>query len=220
MIKESTMRFLQDLAENNNKPWFDENRLRYDDAKEDVIRQVNDIIKMLSAVDSGYEVLTARDCLFRINRDVRFSNDKRPYKTNIGAYINKGGKKSGTPGYYLHIEPGKSFAAAGVWMPEKDALASIRQEIDYNFPAFKKILATASFKSTFPEGFSSNEKLQRPPKNYDESNPAIEYIKQKSFVVTTPLTDKELTSATFNKKIEKIFKAAAPLNAFLEPAFH
>ncbi len=126
--------------------------------------------------------------MFRINRDVRFSKDKSPYKNNMAGYFNVDGKKGNGAGYYLHIEPGKSFAAGGIWMPEPKDLIKIRQEIDYSFDDWKKIITNTSFKKTFTEGIKG-EALVRPPKGYDEDNPAIQFIKQKSFIVTKSFTD-------------------------------
>ncbi|MBS1511157.1 MAG: DUF2461 domain-containing protein [Bacteroidetes bacterium] len=214
MIQSSTLQFLKDLRKNNNKSWFDANRKRYDQAKEDFISQVEKIIAGIGQFDTPVAALKAKDCMFRINRDVRFSKDKSPYKVNIAAYFNRNGKKAAGAGYYMHIEPGNSFVGGGIWMPEPKELGQIRQEIDYNFDAWKKIMNNAAFKKAFPKSVEG-EALTRPPKGYDDSNPAIEYIKKKSFVVMHQFTDKEVLDKAFIKNVLQVFKAMKPLVDFI-----
>ena len=117
MLQSSTVRFLKDLSKNNNKPWFDANRKQYENAKTDFAGFIQTIIDKHGKKDESIAHLKAKDCMFRINRDVRFSKDKSPYKTNMGAYINRGGKKSVFAGYYFHCEPGQCFVGGGLWMP-------------------------------------------------------------------------------------------------------
>lgn len=218
MISKLTLQFLDDLNKHNVKEWFDENRKRYEAAKDDVSSSVEKLIKSIGAFDEDIAVLQVKDCTFRINRDIRFAKDKTPYKTNMAAYFSRGGKKSDAAGYYVHIEPGKAFAAAGCWWPEAKQLAQIRQEIDYNFDDFKKIISNKKFKQVFTEGIDKKDTLQRAPKSYEEENPAIEFIKLKSFVVYRKLTDAELMSKDFVKTISGIFSAAKPLVDFLNTA--
>jgi uncharacterized protein (TIGR02453 family) len=218
MIQKSTLQFLDDLSKHNVKEWFDENRKRYETVKEDIYSSVEKLIAAIGTFDEDIAVLQLKDCTFRINRDIRFAKDKTPYKTNISAYFSRGGKKSDAAGYYVHMEPGKAFAAAGCWWPEPKRLAQIRQEIDYNFDDFKKIIASKKFKQAFAEGIDRKDSLQRAPKNYEEENPAIEFIKLKSFVVYRKLTDTELMSKDFVKTIAGIFQAAKPLVDFLNTA--
>jgi uncharacterized protein (TIGR02453 family) len=132
MLEPQTLKFLADLGRNNNKPWFDEHRAQYEAARIDFQNFITLLIADLQRTDPGIGGLTARDCLFRINRDVRFSNDKSPYKPNMGASIKSGGRKSPFAGYYFHLEPGKSFVGGGLWMPDAEALKKVRQEIYYN----------------------------------------------------------------------------------------
>lgn len=214
----ATLRFLAGLNKNNNKPWFDAHRNQYESAKEDLSLLVSNMIKSIALFDAPIGNLVAKECVFRINRDVRFSKDKSPYKNNLAAYFNKGGKKSNGAGYYLHIEPGKSFAAGGIWMPEPAVLSAIRQEIDYHFADWKKIITAPIFKKLFKQGINTNNALKRPPKGYDESNPAIDFIKMKSFVVTCPITDQELQDKNFIREITKIFRAVKPLIDFINQA--
>ena len=133
MLQPATLTFLKGLKKNNNKPWFDANRKKYEASKADFISFVDNTISAITKFDPAVSSLKAKDCIFRINRDIRFSKDKSPYKSNMGAYINPGGKKINTPGYYFHCEPGQSFAAGGLYIPEPGVLAKIRQEIDYSF---------------------------------------------------------------------------------------
>ena len=114
--------FLSKLKENNNREWFQANKKFYEEAKSEVEAFVDDLIPRMAAFEPSLKYVTAKECMFRIFRDVRFSKDKVPYKTNMGAWITKGGRKSPGPGYYLHIQPGESMLAGGVYMPEPDKL--------------------------------------------------------------------------------------------------
>lgn len=217
MLQASTLKFLNNLKKNNNKPWFDEHRNEYTAAKENFIALLDRVISDAATFDPAIAHLKAKDCIFRINRDVRFSKDKSPYKINIAGYFNQNGKKGLGAGYYLHLEPGKSFVAGGMWMPEPKELVKIRQEIDYNFEDWKKFTSSAAFKKTFIEGVKG-EALVRPPKGYEENNAAIAVLKLKSFVVTKSFTDAAVLSKDFNKEVCNTFKAMRPLVDFLNAA--
>ncbi|MFM2361764.1 MAG: hypothetical protein RLZZ316_666 [Bacteroidota bacterium] len=219
MLQANTLQFLKNLQKNNSKPWFDANRALYEAAKKDVEALMNEVIAKFAKTDATIGHLKAKECMFRINRDVRFSKNKEPYKNNFGAFINKGGKKSMLAGYYLHIEPGQAFVGGGLYMPEAEVLKKVRQEIDYNFAGFKKIINAASFKKTY--GTLSADKeftLVRPPKGYEDTNPAIEFIKLKSWVATQRLSDKEITSKEFVSSVVAAFKNLQPLIQFLNTA--
>lgn len=220
MLQLSTIKFLKDLKKNNNKEWFDANRKIYENAKTDYTVFIDNIIKTHGKKDPGIANLTAKDCLFRINRDIRFSKDKSPYKTNFGASINFGGKKIMKGGYYIHCEPGGgSFVAGGIYMPEAEDLKKVRQEIDYCFDEFKKILSAKSFKTIYGELHTGDDmKLSRPPKGYDENNPAIEFIKLKSFIAMAKFSDDDLTSKDYSKKVLAAFAAVQPLVMFVNRA--
>jgi len=215
MPKTSTLKVLKDLKKNNNKPWFEKNKSAYLDAKEDVERFAEKVIEGLAKIDPEIAALQPKDCTFRIYRDVRFSKDKSPYKTNMGAYLNKGGKKSPTAGYYVHFEPGRCFAAGGLWMPMSPDLNKVRQEIDYNFREWQGILGSRAFKKYFPGGMSREDILSRPPKGYTEEDPAIEYLKLKSFIVTRKFTDAEVLSPSFLKVLLKTYGPLKDLVYFL-----
>jgi uncharacterized protein (TIGR02453 family) len=220
MIQKETLQFLKDLGKNNNKIWFETNRKRYDAARENDLQIVQQLINGLSSFDVTLNDLEAKKCMFRINRDVRFSANKDPYKTNMGAWFNQGGKKMMNAGYYFHLEPSKSFVAAGMYMPEAALLAKVRQEIDYNFDAFKKIVEAKKFVNAFG-GLSKGDGmlLSRPPKGYDINNPAIEYLKLKSFVARVALSDAEIMDKNFVKNAVAYFKILQPLVQFLNTAY-
>jgi uncharacterized protein (TIGR02453 family) len=214
MLQSTTLKFLKDLQKNNNRPWFEGHRNQYDIARTDFISMVEQVISRIAAFDKPIGNLEAKNCMFRINRDVRFSKNKDPYKNNMAAYFNKDGKKGLGAGYYLHIEPGKSFVAGGIWQPEPAVLAAIRQEIDYNFKEWNDLVTGRSFKKIFSKGITGDA-LTRPPKGYDENNPAIEFIKMKSFIISRSFTDKDVQSKGFVKEVAKTFQAMKPVIDFL-----
>ena len=145
MLQPSTQAFLKNLAKNNNREWFDEHRKEYDVAKKDYEQYVEKMLEELCKEEESFKGQKAKDCIFRIFRDVRFSKDKSPYKANFGAVFSKGGKKHMGAGYYVHIEPRKNFIGGGIWQPEGDMLKKIRQEIDYNLEEFQGILKNKNF---------------------------------------------------------------------------
>jgi uncharacterized protein (TIGR02453 family) len=220
MLQQSTIKFLKDLSKNNNKPWFDKNRNAFEAAKADFAQFVQKVIDQFGKKDTSISHLIAKDCTFRINRDVRFSKDKSPYKNNMGAYFNRGGKKSPFSGYYFHCSPGgNSFVGGGLWMPEPVQLNKIRQEIDYNLADFKKIVESKKFKSVYG-GISKDPEyvLTRVPKGYENDNPAAEYLKHKSWVAMMPLKDADLTSKDLLKKVVTAFETLQPMVFFINHA--
>lgn len=219
MIQPATIKFLKDLKKNNNKPWFDINRPLYENAKKYYETFIQQVIDKLAKSDETVGGIKAKECMFRINRDVRFAKDKSPYKTNFGAFINKGGKKSNLAGYYFHLEPGASFVGGGLWMPIPKELAQVRQEIDYCFSEFKKITGAAGFKKTYGEIYQGDDsKLQRVPKGYEADNPAAEFLKLKSFTAMKSIADKELTDPEIIKKSVAALQALQPLIEFINRA--
>ena len=220
MIQAATLKFLKNLKKNNNRPWFQEHRKQYENVKADFLLLVEKLITGIAAFDKPIGNLEAKNCLFRINRDVRFSKNKDPYKSNLAAYFNKDGKKGIGAGYYLHVEPGRSFVAGGIWMPEPAVLAGIRQEIDYNFTDWKKLIDQKKFRKYFPEAVKGEEALKRPPKGYDENNPAIEFLKMKSFIVSKPYADSDLVNTDFIKEVTKTFNVMKPFINFLNTSLH
>lgn len=217
MITTSTLSFLKTLKKNNNKEWFDANRKKYDAVKENFESFIQALLDKMVLIDEDLNQLRTKDCIFRINRDIRFSKNKTPYKVNRSAYFSKGGKKSVNAGYYVHIQPGgNSFIGGGLWMPEPNELKKLRQEIDYCFPEFKKIIFSPTFKKQF--GALEKEELQmlvNVPKGYDKENPAAEFLKMKSFVATRNFTDEEILDPKFINKVSESFKVLMPLIKFM-----
>ena len=214
MLQPATITFLEKLSKNNNKVWFDAHRDEYAAVKEDFEALVTDVLAGLAAEDDAFKEQKAKDCIMRIFRDIRFSNDKTPYKTNLAAGFSKGGRKSPLGGYYLHIEPGgKCFAGGGMWQPEPPMLKAVRQEIDYNFKEFNDIVEDKKFKKMFKE--LQGEKLKKLPQGYTEDNPAIEYLKMKSFIVGYNFPDSEMTKKGFTKKINEVYSTMKPFIDFL-----
>lgn len=222
MIQTSTIKFLKDLKKNNNKPWFDKNRKVYEAAKADFANFIQSVIDQHSKKDPSIKSLLAKDCMFRINRDIRFSKDKSPYKSNFGASINKGGRKAmNSAGYYFHLEPGNCFVGGGIYMPMPEELKKLRQEIDYNFSDFKKILNAKKFKSVYGDLDKSAEfLLSRVPKGYQPDNLAAEYLRLKSYIAMIKVNDADLTSKGLVKKTVGAFEALLPLIEFINEAIN
>ncbi len=212
---ETILKFLKQLAKNNQKEWFDANRKTYEIVKEEFTAIVKQVIDKSSAFDPKLAGLEAKKCLFRINKDVRFSKDKSPYKLNMGASINPGGKKEMGAGYYIHIEPGKSFLAGGCYMPPPEVLANIRQEIDYNGAELKKILNAKDFKTYFKAISDENDKLKTAPKGYPKDHPDLSLLQHKHFIVVHELKDEDVLNKNFPAYAAKVFKAMLPFNLFL-----
>lgn len=213
-IDKTTLNFLADLTRNNNREWFNENKKRYEAARKDYTVFLDEMLDEMAAFEPVAIDQKAKDLLFRIYRDVRFSNDKRPYKDHFGAYVAEGGRKSILPGYYLHLAANNnSFVAGGLWMPPSDYLKAVRQEIDYSLDEFKSIVEAPDFKKRF--GSISGEQLKTTPKGYDKENPAIEYLRFKSWNAVMPLNDKTVLSTGFMDVVLDAMKALKPLNDFL-----
>jgi uncharacterized protein (TIGR02453 family) len=210
-------KFLKDLKKNNDRVWFEKNKPKYLAAKQGFEEFVAQLLNELSKFDDGVGKLDPKKLPFRIYRDVRFSKDKSPYKTNMGAGISPNGKLVQEPGYYIHIEPGKSFVAGGIYMPDSENLAKIRQEIDYNAKAFNSILTNKSFKKLYP-ALDDFDKLKTMPKGYPKDHAQIEFLKHKSFIVSHNYSDKEVMDKKFVKSVAAHAKAIKPLNDFLKEA--
>jgi uncharacterized protein (TIGR02453 family) len=216
MLESATIRFLSHLKKNNNRDWFEKHRPDYEAAKIDFQNFIYLLIKDLGKTDQSIADLNAKDCLFRINRDVRFSKNKSPYKSNMGASIRRDGKKSAFCGYYFHCEPGASFIGGGLWLPEPAIVKKVRQEIDYNFDEFKKIINAKKFKSVYGDVYKGADvSLATAPKGYEKDHPAISYLKLKSFIAETKLSDDELTKSTLHKKTITAFQTLSPLIYFI-----
>lgn len=221
MLQSSTLKFLKDLKKNNNKPWFDKNRKRYEEAKADFLQFIQAVIDAYSKKDKTLSGIKAKDCMFRINRDIRFSKDKSPYKSNFGASINKDGRKAfSSAGYYFHLEPGQCFVGGGIYQPMPDELKKVRQEIDYNLNEFKKIISSRKFISVYGDLDKSKEfLLSRVPKGYEPGNPAADYLRLKSYIAFVKFSDADLTSKTLLKKTTDAFTVLHPFIEFINKSF-
>lgn len=216
MLQSTTLQFLKDLDINNNKPWFDANRHRYINAKADFELLISKVIEQFGKSDTEIAWLTAKDCIFRINRDIRFSKDKTPYKNHMGASLNKAGKQSHFADYYFHCEPGgKSLIGGGLWIPEANHLKKVRQEIDYCWDEFQQVIHNKMFSSTYGDLEKKAYSLSREPKGYAKDNPAIEYLKMKSIMAFKMLSDDDLMSKNLVKMITLGFEALQPLVNFI-----
>ena len=216
-MQSSTLQFLRNLEKNNNREWFNENKTLYQEAQQDVISFVEKLMEEMADFDEEIGKLEAKKSVFRIYRDTRFSKDKTPYKTNFGAGLGMG-KGNKISGYYLHIEPGKSFLAGGVYNPEPSVLKTIRQEISAFGDEFKAILEQDEFRNYF-RGLSVEDKLKKVPQGFEKDDKMAEYLKLKHFIVTHPISDEQLLSENAVKEFTKIFKAMKPLNDFLQTPF-
>lgn len=209
--------FLAELKENNHKGWMDSNKKRYLEVKGYFEQLITELLKSMSSFDKEMAQINPKDCIFRMNRDIRFSADKTPYKTNFGAYMSKGGKKSSYAGYYLHFQgENESFLAGGKYTPAAAELALIRQEIDYNFEDFTKLITEKNFKKYFGE--LSGDKVKTTPKGYAKDNPAIEILKHKSFLAYHAMNDQQVCAEDIIAHSTQVFKAMKPLNDFMNHA--
>jgi len=216
MLQNSTFQFLKSLAKNNNREWFALHKPKYEIAKSDVIAFAEKIFQASSTFDSNYKNLLPAKCVMRIYRDVRFSKNKAPYKTNFGIAYASEGKMDGS-GCFIHIQPGASFVAGGYYLPSSVDLKKIRQEIDYNLAEFESIIQASAFKKQFGL-LSIEDKLKTAPRDYPKDHIAIELLKLKSFIGIKPLSDELLCSGQAIKEIVAANKAIAPLHAFLASA--
>jgi uncharacterized protein (TIGR02453 family) len=214
-IDSSTLKFLSDLSHNNDRIWFAENRRNYTEARDNYLIFVQAVINEIVRFEPEFMGLEAKHCVFRINRDIRFSTDKSVYKTNFGAFMVRGGKKNGDkfPGYYLHIEPGSSFVAGGAYIPPSPWLNAIRDNIVYSGDKLVKIINSKEYSNYF-SGLEG-EKLKLPPRGYSKDHPHIELIKMKSFLAERSFSDDEVTNPAFFDVVTGAFRAMKPLNDFL-----
>lgn len=205
--------FLKKLSQNNNREWFTEHKNLYVESQQHVIAFLEDLIKEMSGFDEELAKIDAKKALFRIYRDTRFSKDKIPYKTNFGASLGMG-KGSQKGGYYLHLEPGKSFIAGGIYMPEPSVLKELRREISLYADDFLAVINNKAFKKHFPE-LDQEDKLKKIPQGFEKDDPMAEYLKLKNFIVVYNLKDEEVLDKNAVKNLTNIFKLMKPLNDFL-----
>ena len=219
MLSKDTLQFLDDLKANNNRDWFLENKKRYEFFKNDYQQTANDLLDALKPLDPSLVMLEGKKCTFRINRDIRFSKDKTPYKTHLSFWFSSGAKGQNRSGYYIHLERGASFIAGGLYCPESDDLKKIRKEIAFFYDDLEEILDETNFKKEFGD-FNREEKntLKNPPRGYEKEHPAIDLLKLKSFesaqkIDITAATKKDFVTVMSHKLI-----VLKPLNDFLNRA--
>ena len=214
-IDKATLDFLSGLNFNNNREWFLQNQIAYKGAKSNFESFVQSVINEITVFDPIMRGLEVKNCVYRINRDIRFSNDKTLYKSHLGAFIVRGGKKNGDKfaGYYFHVEPGKSMIAGGAYMPPSPWLSAIRENISDDPEQFLKIISGKTFKKYFGE--IEGEKLKSAPKGYPSDHPHIDLLKFKSFLVTNDVKDEDVLAPGFLSHVVDVFKAMKPLNDFL-----
>jgi len=210
------LEFLKDLEANNSREWFDQNKEKYELTRKIFLEVAAVLIHEIRQFDDQVPVLNPKDCVFRIFRDVRFSKDKLPFKSNYGCFIARGGKKSGYAGYYLHIQPGECFLSGGIYMPPPEHLQAIRQEIYYHPQDYIHVIENKEFKSTYTQEYS--DKLKTAPKGYPKDWEYLDLIKNRSYAFGHPLEEKDLLAHDFLKKAIALFKIIYPFNRYLNKA--
>ena len=217
MIFKDILSFLTQLKENNNKEWFAENKATYQKLHGDFTLFVEMLINEIAQFDKSVAGLDAKKCVFRIYRDVRFSKDKSPYKTNFGGFIVPGGKKSGKAGYYVHLDPDQSFIAGGIYSPESDVLMQLRKFIMDNIDEFFEITKDDTFKNYY--GDLWGDKLKNPPKGFPADYQHIDILKFKSYTYFKNFTQEEILNKNFFTEVINGFKILAPFQQFLNSSF-
>lgn len=206
-IKKETLEFLKNLKDNNNREWFTEHKPKYDLAKENAKTFANELVVEMQKHDhiEGVKV-------FRIYRDVRFSKDKTPYKTNIGCGFTRA-TEALRGGCYLNIEPGNTFVGGGFWNPNAQDLKRIRNEFLFNSAPFRSIISSKKFKDYF--GSLEGDELKTAPKGFDKEHPDIDLIRKKQFLIARRFSDKEVISTDFLEECNETFKAMRPFFDFM-----
>ncbi len=220
MLSQNTLEFYRQLRRNNNKEWFDRNRKWYDEVKKDYFRFTAELLAKIRAFDPGLGHLQPKECVFRINRDIRFSADKTPYKTHLGIFMTPGGRNLNYAGYYVQIdEEGGSFAGGGCYMPQAETLKKIRREIADFYEDLESVLNAENFKNTFSDlDRDQDTVLLRPPKGFEANHPATNYLKFKSFTATRKIESQLLTNPNGINTVIQILQNLQPLNQFLNRA--
>lgn len=215
-FKPETLKFLNELAKNNNRDWFNENKSRYEEQVLDVaLAFIQSMQDPLQQIAPHFTAVPKRmgGSLMRVYRDTRFSKNKTPYKTNIGIqFRHEKAKDVHSPGFYVHIDPEQVFLGAGMWRPDSDSLAAIRRRIDAKAAEWKRAKGDSRFKRHYRLG---GEALSRPPRGFDKDHPLIEDIKRKDFIAVKDMSLADATNARFQQKVETAFTAAVPYMRFL-----
>lgn len=210
-------RFLTELAVNNDRPWFKARKERYDELRG---RWENDFERLINCVaqwDEKARGLQVKQAVYRIYRDIRFSPDKRPYKTYFSGVIGKGGRKCVTPGYYIHIEPGNSMLCGGLWWPEKDVLAAVRSLIDAEDEEWLRLMAEPRLRDNYV--LDESEALKTVPKGYPKNHPMAQYLRFKSFIFTKKLDDSYFDCDDWVERVNADLQPLKPVHDFLDYVF-
>ncbi len=219
MLTQEAIQFIDDLKANNNTEWMHANKKRYENYKKDYHGFIASILAEMKPLDKSLEPLEVKNCTFRINRDIRFSKDKTPYKTHISVWLSTDKNRKNAPGYYLHFENETSFLAGGMYNPEPEELKKVRKEIEFFHEDLEKIINEKTFKKEFVDlSHDEASKLKRAPKNFDPEHPAIELLKLKSFTASQKLDYKLILKPDFAKTIALKLIVLKPLNDFLNRA--
>ncbi len=213
---EKVLQFLEDLSENNNREWFNKNRSRYEESRDKIIFFVDVLINEIKVFDPSIAGVNPKDCIYRIFRDVRFSKDKRPYKTNFGAFISRGGRKSIYPGYFFHIEATQSFFGGGIYMPEPAILKTVRKFIAENGSEFLEIINEPEFKAIYPELY--NHQLKTAPRGFAKNHEFIDLLKYKSYVFVKYSDNKTIKENSFIDDMVQAYRQLYNANVFLHEA--
>jgi uncharacterized protein (TIGR02453 family) len=213
---EKVLQFLQELSENNNREWFNGNRRKYEESREKILFLTDVFINEIRKFDPEIPPMNPKDCMFRIFRDVRFSQDKRPYKTNFGSFISKGGRKGNWPGYYFHIEPGSSFIGGGIYMPDGGPLKAIRNYVEEHPNELLDILNDPEFKRYFTE--MMDHKVKTAPRGIDPDHPHINLLRYKSYAFSSPVDNQLLISDKYIEYAVNAFRELHKANTFLSNA--
>lgn len=217
MLSKDSLQFIDDLTANNNRDWFLDNKNRYEKFKADYQKLVAAFLTEMKPLDPSLELLEVKNCTFRINRDIRFSKDKTPYKNHLGVWMSSGVKGSNRAGYYIHIGKTESFLAAGYYSPEADDLKKIRKEIAYFSEDLDEIINEKSFKKIFGTLDTTNS-LKNAPKDYEKDHVAIEFLRLKSFVAMQKFDYQDATKPNFVKDTVAKLIVLKPLNDFINRA--
>lgn len=219
MMTRESLQFLADLEANNATEWMHANKKRYESYKKDYHTFISSILEVMKPFDVSLEPLEVKNCTFRINRDIRFSKDKSPYKTNMGVWLSQNKNRKNSPGYYIHYEKGNCFIAGGVWCPEVEELKKIRKEIAFFHEDLEVILQNPAFSKAFGSlSRDENNTLKKAPKDYDINHPAIAYLQLKSFTTSKKIDEKLFSNPNFSKIIGPELARLKPLNDFLSRA--
>lgn len=213
---DKVLQFLKELTENNNREWFNDNRKTYEENRDKVIFLTDVLINEIGKFDSAVRGLSAKESVYRIFRDVRFSKDKLPYKTNFGSFICKGGRKSMNPGYYFHIEPGGSFIGGGIYMPPAEPLKAIRNFMAEHADEFLELTGEPDFKKEFPEMY--NHQLKLAPKGFPKDHEFISLLRYKSFIYSKKMSDSVVKSDKYIEKMLESFEQLQTVNSYLYEA--